>query len=284
LEDSSFGLQPGGSKTIAVTVTVPTDAVLGDWDAAVIRVEMRSDRRHIDRSTLTTTAAEATRGVELTTADDTESALPGQSAAYTLTLTNTGNAVDSFDLTAAGNTWPGVTITPAAVTELAAGATATITVNVSVPADAGGTSDVVTITATSTADSTAVDSLDLTTTALLPDYGVALTADVTAQTILPGGTAVYTVTLTNTGGGTDSFDLTVAGLWPDITVEPITVSSLTAGQTATITVTVPAPAGYSGVSDTVTLRAVSQADDTVEASLELTTSIGWLVHLPLILK
>jgi len=114
---------------------------------------------------------------------------------------------------------------------------------------------------------------------------VALTTDTPAQSILPGGTAVYTVTLTNTGGGTDSFDLTTTGsAWAGITVQPATVSNLASGGTATITVTVPAPAGLSGAADTVTLRVVSQGDDTVADTLDLTTTIGWLIHLPLVLK
>jgi len=277
-------LAAGGTASITVTVPVPADAG-GTSDVVTITAVSQADAAATDSLDLTTTAAEATRGVDLTTADAAEEALPGQSATYTLTLTNTGDAADSFDLTASGNTWPGVIISPATVTNLAAGGTASITVTVPVPADAGGASDVVTITAVSQADAAATDSLDLTTTALEPAYGVALTTDTPAQSILPGGTAVYTVTLTNTGGGTDSFDLTTTGsAWAGITVQPATVSNLASGGTATITVTVPAPAGLSGAADTVTLRAVSQGDDTVADTLDLTTTIGWLIHLPLVLK
>jgi uncharacterized membrane protein len=83
---------------------------------------------------------------------------------YTLTVTNTGHAPDTFDLTASGNAWTSAVTTP--VGPLAPGASGTVYVAVSIPAGAaGGDQDTVTITATSQGDNTKTDTSVLTTTA-----------------------------------------------------------------------------------------------------------------------
>jgi N-acetylneuraminic acid mutarotase len=90
----------------------------------------------------------------------------GTTVTYTIQITNTGNVSDTFDLTAVGGTW--ATVLDSSVT-LAAGASASVTVQVLIPASAAdGGSNVVTITAVSQGDPTESDSLTLTTTAVVP--------------------------------------------------------------------------------------------------------------------
>lgn len=57
LSSKLIGLQPGESKTLTLTVTIPADAPDAASEALEVRAEMRADRRHADVSLLTTTAA-----------------------------------------------------------------------------------------------------------------------------------------------------------------------------------------------------------------------------------
>jgi len=92
---------------------------------------------------------------------------------YTLTVTNTGGAPDTFDLAASGNNWTSTVTTQ--VGPLAAGASGTAYVAVSIPANAAdGDSDTVTIIATSQGDNTKSDTAVLTTTARVPGYDIFL--------------------------------------------------------------------------------------------------------------
>ncbi len=96
---------------------------------------------------------------------------------YTLTITNNGSVADSFDLTAAGQSW--TSTLSAAVLNLAPAASTTFTVDVAIPPGAADqATDGVTITATSQGDSSKTDSALLTTTSVVaPVYGVALSGD-----------------------------------------------------------------------------------------------------------
>jgi uncharacterized repeat protein (TIGR01451 family) len=107
-----------------------------------------------------------TYGVELTPATDAQSAAPESSAVYTLTVENSGDIADTFDLSYDDvNGWTS-SVLPAMV-NLAVGVTTEVIVTVDVPAAASG-HDVVTVTATSQGDGAVSDSSVLTTTALWP--------------------------------------------------------------------------------------------------------------------
>ncbi|HNB51723.1 MAG TPA: hypothetical protein PK530_07260, partial [Anaerolineales bacterium] len=96
----------------------------------------------------------------------------GTTVVYTVTITNIGNTVDTFDLTASG-TW---TATPSQTTiTLDSGEAATFTVEVTIPSNASdGETDVTTVTATSQNDVTATAESELTTTAVVVGYPVFL--------------------------------------------------------------------------------------------------------------
>ncbi|MBX3060394.1 MAG: hypothetical protein KF770_28380, partial [Anaerolineae bacterium] len=92
---------------------------------------------------------------------------PGAVVTYTVHITNTGNAADSFTLNMSGNVWM-THVEPLTVT-LAAGEGTAVQVTVHIPGDAAnGDDDTVTITAVSDNDPSATASVDLTTTATVP--------------------------------------------------------------------------------------------------------------------
>ena len=81
-----------------------------------------------------------------------------------MNLTNTGNASDTYTVTLAGNAW--TTTAPATVGPLTGGASTSLAVAVTLPANTvSGASDVVTATVTSQGDAAQSAASTLTTTA-----------------------------------------------------------------------------------------------------------------------
>ncbi|MBX3060288.1 MAG: hypothetical protein KF770_27840 [Anaerolineae bacterium] len=127
----------------------------------------------------------------------------------------------------------------------------------------------------------------------LPAYGVDLTAVTQAITDTAGAVVTYTLNITNTGEITDSFSFEMAGNAWMTHVSPMTVTLASgAGEAASVTVHVPLTA-TNGLSDTVTVTAVSAGDDTVSASVALTTTAvaeepppppDYFIYLPVIVK
>jgi hypothetical protein len=104
------------------------------------------------------------------------------------------------------------------------------------------------------------------------DSGVIITP---ASDAIPGDPASdvgYTLTVTNTGTTTDTFDVSLGSNdWP--TVAPLTIGPLGSGVSTTLGVTVSVPLGtQGGISDTVILTCTSQNDDTISDSSTLTTT------------
>jgi hypothetical protein len=105
----------------------------------------------------------ASYGVEVEPTSAALIGLTGSNVEYTLTVTNTGNTADTFDIEVSGNAW--LTDAPASI-GLLPGESMDVTVTVSVPGGAAdGAADVATVTFTSQGDGNVSASAELTTTA-----------------------------------------------------------------------------------------------------------------------
>lgn len=135
-------------------------------------------------------------GVDLS-ADDTQVGDVGTTVSYEVAITNTGNVTDSFALTVSNNNW---NTTPIPLTPtLAAGETATITVNVEVPANATQfESDEAVLLATSIGSGSAADTIRLTTTVSPPTITTSHTE--LNLTLAPDELGNVMFTIGNTGG------------------------------------------------------------------------------------
>lgn len=155
-------LDPGAAETFDVAVTIPGDASPGDMDIANVNLTSHGDPLQTASAALTTTVL-PTFGVSLTPSSSGMGYV-GEPVAYTLQLNNLGTITDTFSLAATGNVWD-VTL-PFTETTLAPGEVLSLTVSISIPANAvDGATDSVTLSATSTSDPAQTASATLTTTA-----------------------------------------------------------------------------------------------------------------------
>ena len=158
------------------------------------------------------------------------------------------------------------TPTTGSTISLAPGATATANFDF-VGATLGLGTHVSTFEATSTGDPTKTDTLDFTIHVV--EYDVTLAATPAAKTMsIRDAPITYTVTITNTGDGPDTYDLAVAGagyaLVGGATIGPIAVGD---SDTFDVQYTHQSEGTHVG-----TVTATSQADGTVDDDLTLTTT------------
>ncbi len=280
LSTSNIPLDPGATAWFSVTVDIPAAALDNDTDMATITANSQGDSGKKD-DVIVTTTVKPVYGVDLSP-DVALSARPGEKVTYTLEITNTGKAADTFDLLASGHIWP-TSLSAISVT-LDAAAAATFTVTVDIPAGAlGDDVDSVTVTVTSLGDGTKNDSA-LLTTGVIPVYAVELSGD-DSLTSRPGTTVTYTLWITNAGNGADTIDLEVSG---NVWTTTLTVSSimLAAGERDAIMIAVSIPATAADFEhDKVTITAVSGHDGTKRDTAVLTTinrSLEIKLFLPLL--
>jgi len=124
-------LAAGSSTELDVVVTVPETAMGGTMDAVEISVTSRGDSARHSTSVLTTTANVVHR-VALEPMAAERSGEPGTTVTYTLRLTNTGNAMETFTLGYSGNTWS-VQLSPPVSVTLTAGAGSDVVIRVMIP-------------------------------------------------------------------------------------------------------------------------------------------------------
>ncbi|MBW2981463.1 lamin tail domain-containing protein [Candidatus Woesearchaeota archaeon] len=192
-------------------------------------------------------------------------------AVYTITITNTGNQADVFDL--ARNNIDGAATADLnqSTVSLAAGASADITLTV---ADSTSGTYAVNVTAASQTDITVADEIQtITTVTTGPVYGVSVANLDLNQEVTNTQTAVYSIQITNAGNQVDSFDLIVNNLdnADTASISPILVTNINPGATANVLLSVAdsTPGLY-----TVTVTAVSQTDSNAnDTTADIQTNI-----------
>jgi uncharacterized membrane protein len=220
-------------------------------------------------------------GVELSPPTDTQSGAAGTTVTYTLQVHNTGTVPDTFDLDLSGNAWP-TTLSDSSIS-LGADEGAEVYVWVDLPAGAAGNDeDSVSVSAASQSDPSATDTSTLTSS-VSPMYGLTLTPATDSRSTPPGSDVSYTLTVTNTGNISDSYDVDISGhAWT--TNAPAQIGPLMAGESTAFNVEVTVPStAVDGETDTATVVVTSQSDAGVSEAAVLTTEVILTkIYLPVI--
>ncbi|MCS6882248.1 MAG: NEW3 domain-containing protein [Oscillochloridaceae bacterium] len=270
----------GGTCAFTVQVSVPQGVDAGAYPIQISATADNSAQAppvgNFTATATITVNVQRFRGVELAPNREGEGA-PGAVLTFTHTLTNTGNAADSFDLSVSSSE-PGwtVAVSPTAALNVPRNGTRTITVQAAIPAGLGaGASTTITVTATGREGGPSASATD-----------VARVASITAadlspgqrRNLNPGESVTYTHTVTNTGTTTTAFIIetsdSAAGWSSTVTGSPTPV--LGPGQRATITVQVNAPASAApGEQNTtrVRVRAVGAGTPVLDETEDI-TAIG----------
>ena len=270
VEPGQVELEPDETHPVTVTFTVPASASAGLVEHTTVTATSQTDNG-VSATLVDTTTVNLVGGL-IFVPDRAGNALPGDFVVYTHTLTNTGSAEDTFDLIESSSQgWP-VELSASQVT-LAAWETAQVVVTVTVPSTAAvGLVDTTTVTATSQFDGAWAKVEDETTALLEPGVELAPPRSSNAD---PGESVLYTHVVTNTGNGTDTFDLTAVsdqGWVVNVLPTPLT---LAADETRTVTVTLQVPGdALSGTVDVSTVTATSQADGSISDSVTDTTTVN----------
>jgi uncharacterized membrane protein len=264
-------LAAGESAGLVVTVSVPLDALPGEADTAEISLSSQGNPAQTQSASLTTTAL--LRGPVVSPHNSTGYGDPGQTITHTLVVTNVGDTTDTYSITVNDANW--VTNAPAMVGPLTPGEPASIYVTVVIPADAlAGDSDGVAITFSSQLPGTLPATADLETIANTV-YGLQAAVETdTLETAAPGIPLTYTLTVTNLGNITDTFDLSVTSNWAFDA--PLSTGPLAAGESAQFTIVVFVPVeAHSGDENLTTVTLTSQGNSSKTQIIELTAIAAW---------
>ncbi len=165
LSTLAVNLTPSASATFTVAVTIPPGATDHESDTVTITAVSQGDNSKTDSSVLATIAVKAPAyGVSLSP-DASLSGPVGGQVVHTVTITNTGSVVDTFDLVCTGHSW--MTTPSVQAVTLAAGSSQRVPVTISIPPEANAnTTDQVSVQATSQHDTSKHAVAVLTTVAL----------------------------------------------------------------------------------------------------------------------
>ena len=233
------------SSDCDITVNVPHVAA-GTKDSWTVSAVATNDASVSNEETGTVTVDTVTS--HDLTGDTDLSGNPGDTVTYHFTILNTGNAQEKMDYTVTSS-WN--VDTPGGSTTLDMGASDTISVTQTIPAnaDSGDSASVTFSVINGDGSSTSV------TTTANQIYGVTVTAG-TLTGLNPGGSGDLSFTVTNTGNGFDTFTIGHSGVWANAKSDDTV--SLASGSSATVDITVTIPADVaSAASSSIGLSATS---------------------------
>lgn len=271
LSHNSVFLGAGLSQDITLTVEVPLDAEPDDYPINV-RGTSRGDSSEFSEITLTTVVDPYVYEIHLFPDLFGQTARPGESVVYTISVENWGNTQDTVILTKSGAYSDWGTLSDTSVV-LSAGGTYDITLTVDVPFDANEGDYPINVRGTSQGNTSHYCEIHLTTTVVPYQYEVDLTCDQPSQDARPGDTVYYTIVVENQGDTTDTIDITKSGTysgWGSLSETSVTLSE---GEITDIALIVDVPSEAQGGDYQINVKGTSQGNSSVFDEITTTTTV-----------
>jgi uncharacterized membrane protein len=282
-EISTISVSPGETKVFYVKAKVPANVSTGGSDAInVLAVSMCNPTVN---ASITLTTSVPLISYSIQTPSNKEMVFLGQAHTYRIDIFNSGTRAETFDLSitsaafkyAIRNDLDSADIKSINVP---AGYTSTYIAKVFVPTlgVANAQSDTVTTQVSPQGNPSDIKQIELVTTS--PTFAANIQQISPSDIVYPGQSKDYIIQVDNTGASIDTYSLSLkGGNWKyairnseDIaTLETITVES---GYTGIflVKVSVPLTNVANGASDTVTINAMSQGNNSINFSTQITTT------------
>ena len=210
LNNTLLTIPPWENRTTTLAVIIPENAVPCTEDNITVTATS-TENAEVSAENSCIAHVKVLRGVSVSISPSYQSDVPGATLNYTVTVTNTGNVEDRYNLTISDNAVPSwnPTVSPTSLT-IAAGGSDTATLSVTLPESVVAcTEDNITVTATST-ENAEVSAENNCIAHALAVRGVTVSISPTYQENLPGGGLTYNVIVTNTGNIVDNYALAVS--------------------------------------------------------------------------
>ena len=309
---STGSMAAGATLRFFAAVNIPAGAAGGTQDTVTVKANCSSDAS-VSATVNYTAQVQGSQSSARVTISPTSQQLTGsagQTLYFPVAITNSGSASDSISLSVASqHGWATIfyrddngdgihqsteNVAATSTGALVAGATFRCFAALGVPAGAsGGTQDAVTVTARSGVDSTVSATASYTAqVAVSQTSGVSISPTSATMSNAPSQTIYFPFAVTNSGGATDSFSLSINSQlgWPrNIHVDSngdgihqstegtttTSTGSMAPGATLRFFAAVNIPAGAAaGTQDTVTVKAVSAANASVSATVNYTAQVA----------
>jgi uncharacterized membrane protein len=260
ISPASLPLAASASGTATLSVTVPENALEGTRDNIIVRATSTENTEvWAENSCIARAIAVTVRGVEVSISPDSQDNENGGTLMYTVTVTNTGTVTEDYDLAVDDDA--GWTLTlPSSVTDVVPDEGRQVMLTVRIPATAAnGASTTITVTATSSENTEVENSDTCVANCVITPTGQGVQVTISGESSKsgkPGDELSFTVVVTNTGTGTDTFSVTAEDTenWAP-TVSPGLFSiGAGASRSATLRIIIPSTAA-DGASATITVTA-----------------------------
>ncbi len=267
-----ISITKGDACSFALAVTVPQDADARDY---TVTVQATAQDSEATRTTLdNTVTVQAFPDLDIGITPDAASGDPGSELIYTITVTNTGNGADSYDLaqSISGPTGWTAAITPTQLTDLPRDGSTTATLAVGVPQGVDATTGTANVTVVGTSLLSATVQATAIVIADINEIPGAAISPGTTKNANPGDTepeiVTYNHTVTNTGSIPLTYTIALsnsleAAGWT-AGAEPASFA-LVPGATQDIVVSVTAPAGAEGDPNETVVRVLDGSTELASA-------------------
>ncbi|MCK4405050.1 MAG: right-handed parallel beta-helix repeat-containing protein, partial [Hadesarchaea archaeon] len=160
ISPTELWIENGDNDIASLSVTIPLETVSSITDVITVRAEgtlaqgTPTDPENVSAENTAEARCTVVRVVNVSISPSYQSGMPGTLLTYTVTVTNTGNALDTYELTTSDNAGWSPVVSPSSM-GLSPSASGNVTLKVIVPFDAiGSTRDNIIVTATSQLDNT----------------------------------------------------------------------------------------------------------------------------------